>query len=285
MPDWQLGDVTITRIVEMESGGTPSTALFGAEATEERIKAIHWLQPHFADENGLLKACVQALVIQTPTKRIVVDTCIGNDKPRANTVFANLQTDFLKDMEGAGFPPESIDVVLCTHLHTDHVGWNTMLKDGKWVPTFPNARYLIARTEFEATDQSECESDDGVAYQDSVRPIFEAGLVDLVDTDHQVCPEVSLVPTHGHTPGHVSVRIHSKGQEALITGDFSHHPCQLAQPEWATGYDDDRAAATHTRWRVFGEVADRDVLLIGTHYATPSAGKVVSDNGAFRLVV
>ena len=146
-----------------------------------------------------------------------------------------MQTGFLKDFEAAGFSRESIDVVLCTHLHIDHVGWNTMLVDGKWVPTFPNARYLMGRAEFDYWKAAPgSTAGEPAVFADSVQPVWDAGLVDLVASDHQVCPEVSLVPTPGHTIDHVSVRIVSKGEEAVITGDFVHHPCQLAHPDWDT---------------------------------------------------
>ena len=174
---------------------------------------------------------------------------------------------------------------MCTHLHVDHVGWNTMLVDGKWVPTFPNARYLMGATEFEYwRDQRENEELISV-FSDSVRPVFEAGLVDLVETDHRISPEVSFVPTLGHTPGHVSVRISSKGEEALITGDFVHHPCQMARPAWAATVDYDQTASTATRREVFARLAGTPTLIIGTHFAGATAGRIVRDGDAFRLVV
>jgi glyoxylase-like metal-dependent hydrolase (beta-lactamase superfamily II) len=162
-----------------------------------------------------------------------------------------------------------------------------MLVDGQWIPTFPNARYLMGRTEFDywKGGPSAGMGTDRRVFIDSVQPVFDAGLVDLVDTDHQVCPEVGLTPTLGHTPGHVSVRISSQGQEALITGDFIHHPCQLAHTDWASAADFDQAASTATRERVFSELAGSGVLVIGTHFAAPTAGHVVRDGEAFRLEV
>ena len=144
---WRIGAVSVTRIVEMDAIGGSKFIL--PQATPEAVLQIPWLQPHFADAEGKLKMSVHALVVETPTRRIVVDTCIGNDKPRAIRSWNQMQTSFLADLEAAGFPRESIDTVLCTHLHVDHVGWNTMLVDGRWVPTFPNARYLLGRAEFE----------------------------------------------------------------------------------------------------------------------------------------
>jgi glyoxylase-like metal-dependent hydrolase (beta-lactamase superfamily II) len=285
MLKWQVGDVTVTRILELEATGGSRFIL--PQATPEVIRGIGWLCPHFADETGRLKMSVHALVVETPSKRLIVDTCIGNDKQRDIPTWTNLQTGFLADLAAAGFPPESIDAVLCTHLHVDHVGWNTMLVDGAWVPTFPKARYLIGRAEFDYW-RGEDEGREDLSkspFHDSVRPVFEAGLVDLVETDHRVCDEVSLEPTLGHTPGHVSVRIRSKGQEALITGDFLHHPCQLAFPDWSSSADWDAPAGIATRQRMFQALAVEDTLVIGTHFAAPTAGRVVADGNAWRLDV
>ena len=281
---WTVGDVTITRIVELEAVGGSKFIL--PQATREHVVTIPWLAPHFADAEGRLKMSVHALVVETPEKRIVVDTCIGNDKTRNMANWSHLQTTFLTDFEAAGFSRHSIDTVLCTHLHVDHVGWNTMWVDGEWKPTFPSARYLLAKPEFEYW-QAEAAAKKGEPeiFLDSVQPIWEAGLVDLVGTDHRICDEVWLVPTLGHTPGHVSVRISSKGENALITGDFIHHPCQLARPDWASAADYDQVASTQTREDMFESLANTSTLVIGTHFAAPTAGHVVRDGSAYRLKV
>jgi glyoxylase-like metal-dependent hydrolase (beta-lactamase superfamily II) len=285
MLTWQVGDVRISRIVEMETSG--GTRFLLPQATYEAVREIAWLRPHFAEESGKLKMSIHALVVEAPGRRIIVDTCIGNDKRREMAPWSHLQTTFLKDLEAAGFARGSIDTVLCTHLHVDHVGWNTMLVDGEWVPTFPNARYLIGRAEYDYWRAEEAGVEDlSTSYfHDSVRPVWEAGLVDLVESDHRVCDEVSLEPTHGHTPGHVSIRIRSQGQEALITGDFAHHPIQMARPGWAAEVDYDKAASTATRRRMFGSLAGTRTLVIGTHFAAPCAGHVVADGDVWRLEV
>jgi glyoxylase-like metal-dependent hydrolase (beta-lactamase superfamily II) len=282
---WQVGDVRITRILELDATG--GTRFILPQATREVVQTIPWLAPHFADEDGRLKMSIHALVVETPSKRIIVDTCIGNDKQRDIPTWSGLQTTFLADLEAAGFAPDSIDTVLCTHLHVDHVGWNTTLVDGAWVPTFPKARYLLGRAEYEywrGEDEGN-EHPERSPFHDSVKPVWEAGLVDLVETDHQICPEVSFEPTLGHTPGHVSVRIRSKGRDALITGDFIHHPCQFTHPEWASLADYDEAASTVTRQRVFDALAGSETLVIGTHFAAPTAGHVVRDGKVYRLAV
>ena len=281
---WRVGKVAVTKIVELEVTGGSRFIL--PQATYEEILPIEWLRPHFADERGRLKMSIHALVVETPERRIIVDTCLGNDKEgRRIPAWNNLQGPFLADLAAAGFPRESIDTVLCTHLHVDHVGWNTMLVDGKWRPTFPRARYLMGRVEFAHWRSQHERADMAAVFADSVAPIHEAGLADLVETDHRICDEISLVPTLGHTPGHVSVRIRSEGEEALITGDFMHHPCQIAHPEWSSTADSDPDAAHRTRERMLGELCDRPVLVIGTHFAGATAGRIVRDGAACRLAV
>ena len=281
---WQIGEVTITKIVEMEVTGGSRFIL--PQATYEEILPISWLRPHFADERGRLKMSIHALIIEAPGRRIVVDTCLGNDKEgRRIPTWNNLNLPFLADLQGAGFPRESIDTVLCTHLHVDHVGWNTMLVHGKWLPTFPKARYLMGRAEFAHWRGQHERPDMDAVFADSVKPVHDAGLVDLVETDHCICDEISLVPTLGHTPGHVSVSIQSRGEEALITGDFMHHPCQIAHPEWSSAADSDPDMAHQTRNRMLAELASRPVLVIGTHFAGVTAGRIVRDGDTYRMDV
>lgn len=281
---WRIGDVTITKIVELETIGGSRFLL--PDATPEAIRPISWLIPHFADENGRLKMSIHALLVEAPGRRIIVDTCLGNDKrDRLIPIWNERSGPFLADLVAAGFAPDTIDTVLCTHLHVDHVGWNTRLVDGQWVPTFPNARYLFGRAEYEHWRTQTELPDYHPIMADSVQPVFDRGLVDLVELDHQICSEVRLVPSTGHSPGHASVLISSKGQRAMITGDFTHHPCQLARPEWCSTADYDAKAAEATRRRILAELAGEPVLMIGTHFAGPTAGRVVRDGDAFKLVV
>jgi glyoxylase-like metal-dependent hydrolase (beta-lactamase superfamily II) len=192
---WKVGDVSICVIPEVDVE-LPATMFFPA-ATIAEIADIGWLYPRFMTDNHELKLRMQAFVVETPDRLIVVDTCYGNDKQRPGDTNM-LATPFLERFGQAGYDPEKVDTVLCTHLHVDHVGWNTRLVGGKWVPTFPNARYLIARVEHENWSPADREMV-GDYYTDSIQPIFDAGLVDLVETDHCVSPEVSLIPTPGHT--------------------------------------------------------------------------------------
>ncbi|HVS64209.1 MAG TPA: MBL fold metallo-hydrolase [Thermoanaerobaculia bacterium] len=282
MDRFQIGDVSITRIVEIETPTNPRWLY--AEMTPEAFDPYRsWLEPHFlAEKRGLIQMAIQSFVVESEGAKIVVDTCVGNDKARSMEFWNLLDLPFLERMSDAGHPPESIDRVLCTHLHVDHVGWNTRLEDGRWLPTFPNARYLFGRLEWEhweAVDAGRRREHLG----DSVWPIVDRGLHDLVESDHRVTSEIRLEPSPGHTPGHVSVRISSRGEEAVITGDLMHHPVQCAHPEWACVADSDPEQARATRRSFLERYSDSPVLVIGTHFATPSVGKVVRDGDRWRF--
>lgn len=285
MLTWQVGDVAITRILELEIPLPyhPKHA-FLKEATPQALERIPWVRPHFVTDEGALILSIHALLVQAPGLNLVVDTCIGNDKPRAITGGRALQTEFIQSLEAAGCSRESVDAVVCTHLHVDHVGWNTMLQDGAWVPTFPNAQYLIGRREFDYWQRAG-DADQQTILGDSVQPIFDAGLATLVEMNHRISDQIRLTPTPGHTPGHVSVLIESSGERAMITGDMLHHPCQFAHPEWSPSFDEDPVAGAHMRQAVMEDLADAPVLVIGTHFAAPTAGHVRRDGAAFRFDV
>jgi len=282
MNRFQIGDVAITRVVEIETPTNPRW-LFREMTPEVFDPHRAWLEPHFlAAKRGLIQMAIQSFVIESEGARIIVDTCVGNDKQRSMEFWNMLDLPFLERLSDAGQPPESIDRVLCTHLHVDHVGWNTRLDDGEWVPTFRNARYLFGRLEWEhwqAVDGGRRREHLG----DSVWPIVERGLHELVETDHRVTSEVWLEPSPGHTPGHCSVRISSRGEDAVITGDLMHHPVQCARPDLECVADTDPEQARETRRSFLQRYGDSPVLVIGTHFATPSAGRVVRDGDHYRF--
>jgi glyoxylase-like metal-dependent hydrolase (beta-lactamase superfamily II) len=280
---WQVGDVRISKVTEVELHW-PFSALL-PEVTEEIAERIPWLRPHFVDERGRMILSIHALVIESQGQRILVDTCVGNDKPRPVRPFNQLQTNFLAELDQAGFPRETIDTVVCTHLHVDHVGWNTMLVDGQWVPTFPNARHLFGQTEFDYWKENEDTAVFGEVMADSVLPVHQAGLADLVSSDHRVNDEVRLEPTPGHTPGHHSVVIESQGQLAVITGDMTHSPLQFALPALRCSADTDPVAAVATRKEFLARYGGTPTLVIGTHFAGPTAGHLVADGETWRFDV
>ncbi len=278
---WRVGDVEITRVVESETPVSPKF-LFG-DVQLEIVQKVPWLKPCYVTAEGRLVLSVHAFVVDDGQRKIVVDTCVGNDKLRRMPFWSQLQGPFLSRMAELGHPAESIHSVLCTHLHVDHVGWNTRLVGGRWVPTFPNARYLFGRAEWEHWS-AEVPTPGEDIIGDSVKPILDAGLAEFVESDHRVSPHVWLEPTPGHTPGHVSVRIRSQGAEAVITGDLMHHPLQIADPEIATPFDYDSEWARRTRREFLARYTDAPVLVLGTHFATPAAGHIVQERGVRRLV-
>ena len=278
----QVGDVKVMLVREtlqpVPAEGMyvePDMGVFEANAD--------WLRPYFLDDEGNMPLSIHALVLESEGQTIMVDTCIGNRPIEMVPQMSHLGEGFLDELSAAGYEPGDIDIVLCTHLHFDHVGWNTILVEGEWVPTFPNARYLFNRTEYEYWDSGA--EGAAITFGDAVRPVLDAGLADLVDSDHQVTGEISLEPSPGHTPGHVSVRISSAGQEAVITGDLVHHPIQFTAPEWVMTADDDPPRASATRVEFRERYADSGILIFGTHFAGPSCGHLSHTEGLWVFTV
>jgi glyoxylase-like metal-dependent hydrolase (beta-lactamase superfamily II) len=277
---WTVGKVKITKLVELEMVG--STRFILPLAGREEIQSLPWLIPHFANEDGRLKMSVHSLLVETPEHRIIVDTGLGNDKQGRNVPAWNNRNDpFLEKLTAAGFAPDSIDTVLCTHLHVDHVGWNTRLVDGKWVPTFPNARYVFGRTEFEHWRDHSNDPAHAAVFADSVKPIADAGKAELVPSDIRLTDEITLIPTPGHSPGHMSIHIRSDGAEGLLTGDVAHHPCQMVHLDWSSTVDSDPRQSAATRRELFSRFADTPTLVIGGHF---SAGHIKRDGSAFKFI-
>ncbi|EDX77348.1 metallo-beta-lactamase superfamily, putative [Coleofasciculus chthonoplastes PCC 7420] len=281
--NWKIGNVSITPVIELDLSVDESFSL--PDATPENLAPdFDWLQPHFVEPDGKLKFRVQALLVESSGHKIIIDTCVGNDKQRSEPVFNQLNQPFIEDIAKSGFQREQVDIVVCTHLHYDHIGWNTMNVNGEWIPTFPNARYLITQPEF---DYCRNQKDDfwAKAFGDSVAPIFAAGLVDLVDSNYQITPELQLIPTPGHTPGHSSVAISSQGQNVMITGDIMHHPCQCMHPEWECVADTFPQQAETTRREFLNHVSDTDILVIGTHWSAAKPVRIRQYKTAWKVQI
>jgi glyoxylase-like metal-dependent hydrolase (beta-lactamase superfamily II) len=283
---WKIGDVEIARIVEVNAW-EDDLAMLLPNGTPGFMQKFPWLVPNFATPAGKMLISFQCFVLRSRDKRVMIDTCVGADRQREFPVFCNLQTSFLEDLAAAGFAPATINTVMCTHLHFDHVGWNTRLVGGKWVPTFPQARYLFGKQEYDHWQHLRATG----GYHnidhlvDSIDPITAAGLADFIGPDYKITDEVWLEPTPGHTPGHVSVHIRSKGEEAIITGDMMHHPIQLAVPETQANFDMDKAQGAKTRVEFVRRYADRKVLIIGSHFCEPTSGWIVRDGAAWKLAL
>ena len=292
---WSVGDMLITRVCEAEVAIPGGEGTMLPDAVPESLAAMKWLQPHFVTKEYHLVMSIHALLVETPDIRLVVDTCVGNDKARNLPSFNALHTNFLGSLTEVGWEPETVTGVLCTHLHVDHVGWNTRLLDGRWVPTFPNARYYFGREEYDfwmstVNDQGggahlgadvRYALDDVAMFNDSIKPVVDAGLVSLVETSAELAPGVRLLPTPGHTPGHVSVLLESRGECAVITGDVFHHPCQIGRPRWAGLFDYSPLDASDMREKFIRRFAEIDVLVIGTHFSSPTAGRIRAGRDGF----
>ncbi|WP_030246278.1 MBL fold metallo-hydrolase [Streptomyces sp. NRRL S-350] len=284
-PSWTVGDVTVHRIDEVALPPETGPWLL-PDATPEVVAGQDWLRPDFAGHDGALHLDSHSFAFVVDGLRVLVDTGIGNGKERANPAWHDLRTDYPERLTAAGFPPDSVDLVLLTHLHADHVGWNTRSADGEWVPTFPGARYLTARAEREFWAGYDMEEARRQMFRDSVVPVERAGLLDLVDVPAdgvRILPGLRLLPTPGHTPGHVAVELTSRGETALITGDCVHHPVQLAHPAIGACVDIDPQRSEATRRALLASLAGTDTLLLGTHFAPPTAGRVVVHGDAYRL--
>jgi len=277
----RIGNVEIWRILERVDPFMMPRDFF-PDMGEEGLALMRREAPrHLCPETGKLLIPIQGFLVRTPKHVILVDACVGNGKTCETFPAWNGKSDgrFMASLVAAGVGPADIDYVLCTHLHVDHVGWNTQLENGRWVPTFPNARYLLP-----AADNAHFSLNPGSIYTESVLPVIEAGQAELVGPDHMLGDHVSLISTPGHTPGHVSVRIEDAGQAAVISGDVIHSPIQCWHPEWNFVRDFDKKLAPVTR-RAFLERADETGhLVLGTHFPLPSLGCVRASGSAFRWV-
>jgi glyoxylase-like metal-dependent hydrolase (beta-lactamase superfamily II) len=256
------------------------------DATPERIAAQReWLGPELLDPaTGNHRATIHSYIVRTPWHTIVIDTCVGNDKQRNGQEPWHMRKGtYLADLSGAGLKVEDVDLVVCTHLHVDHVGWNTRLVGGRWVPTFPNAKYIFARDEFEFwKKESETGREEYGLIDDSVLPIVKAGLALLVPSDYVIDDRLQLEPSPGHTPGHVNVRLRTKAGEAVFTGDMMHRPIQVAETDWNSRFCSDGPLARTTRRAFVEKHADADVTILAAHFPVP--GRIVAPGGKARFL-
>jgi glyoxylase-like metal-dependent hydrolase (beta-lactamase superfamily II) len=280
----KLGNLTIHRIVEQE-GPFFDMLKFFPTLTKELLEVNRaWLQPRFVDPADQLMLCIQSYLVRTPHHNILVDTCVGNHKPRPTRPFWNMMKSdrFEKNLAATGLGVGDIDFVMCTHLHTDHVGWNTRLDNGRWVPTFPKARYVFADRELAYWTKRQ--KDDATAVPwvtDSVLPIVAANRADVVKSAHALNDLVTLIPTPGHSIDHYSVQVGKPGADAVITGDMIHSPLQARYPELGMMADYDSKQAGVSRRELFGRFCGTSTLICTAHFPSPSTGRVVRWRDAF----
>jgi glyoxylase-like metal-dependent hydrolase (beta-lactamase superfamily II) len=288
MAGWVFGEITIDRVLEHERTVFALETLYPTARAAALEPHREWLVPRVIDPaTGLLVLAFHTFVVRTPRRTILVDTCTGNDKPRPQKPRYHLNRwPYLERLAALGVAPERVDLVVSTHLHVDHVGWNTRLVDGRWTPTFPRARYLLVRPEWEywREEYKRPAFRDDPYYEDSLLPVLEAGAVDLVEAGHALDDGVWLEPSHGHTPGHVCVRVRGGGREAVMSGDLMHTAVQCARPDWSSCFCVDAEASRRTRRAFLESCADTDTLVLPAHFPSPGGGRVVRSGDAYRFV-
>ena len=271
-----VGDLTIHRIIEQETTFLPALDMLPALTPDVLAENRPWMQKAGAiDADDVLILCFQSYIVKTPHHTILVDSCIGNDKPRPLRPKWNMKTDdsYMRALAAAGFSVGDIDFVMCTHLHVDHVGWNTQLDGGRWVPTFPNARYVFARAEFDYWTEQHAKAA-VPPFADSVLPVVEANKAEIVGTDYGMSDHARILPTPGHTPGHVAFAFGRGRDDAVVSGDLMHSPLQARYPELSAKFDVDQALAAATRRKFLERYCDTDTLCCTAHFPSPSSGKI-----------
>ena len=286
MKQIKLGDLTVKKIVEKDQGVHDPLQFFPA-ATKEAIDAQReWAEPYFLTDDGQMRISIHSYLVETKRRKILVDTCIGvHGGPEQQARNQIDETAFLRALKSAGATPPEIDVVLCTHMHFDHTGWNTRLENGMFVPTFPNATYVFSRPEYEHWKDIETDAWNGFSIHECVNPIVEAGRAMLVEPDYVLEDGLSLEHVPGHTPGAVCLNLESKGERAAMFGDMMHHPLQIGEPGWTVGVDTDQAQAAKTRTAFLERHADSNTIMMAAHFAGPTIGRVATVRGAWRLNV
>ncbi|HEX2336193.1 MAG TPA: MBL fold metallo-hydrolase [Hyphomicrobiaceae bacterium] len=284
----KLGNISIHRVVEQQAPIFDALEFFPTLSKELLAENRSWLEPTFLDPaSGKLVLCIQSYIVQTPHHNIMIDTCVGNHKPRpARPMWNMLNSDrYEKGLAATGLALSDIDYVMCTHLHVDHVGWNTRLQNGRWVPTFPKAKYVFADRELSHWTQKQQEDPANHPWiTDSVLPIVAAQKTEIVKSNHKLNDLVELIPTPGHTIDHFSVHVGSAGQDAVITGDMIHSPLQARYPEISMRLDYDAKQSAITRRSLFGRLCDTRTMLCFAHLPSPSTGRIARWGDGFKIV-
>lgn len=282
-----LGEFRVDRVVESEGPFAPVTSLLPGfdRATLSSLGADDWLRPDFLTDDDIVVMSFHSFIVRKSGLTVLVDACVGNDKDRPHRPawHQRRSTDFMDQFKALGLGPEDIDVVMCTHLHADHVGWNTVLRDGRWIPTFPRARYLFSQEELahwetlhrEALASGAPAPNHG-SYADSVLPIVEAGRAELIGPNHDIAPGLRIDALPGHTPGNSVLKLQGAGGRAIFTGDVLHTPVQVAVPEWSSRFCEDPVLSARSRASLLNEVCDSNTLIMAAHFPAPTAGVVES---------
>lgn len=291
MESLTLGDVEITRLQEWAGPNSTMSQVVADCDRDELEKLSEWLVPDFWNPaDDAYHMCLQSWLVRSGGRTILIDTGVGNDKDRPLIPeFHQMRSDFLDTLAAAGAQPGDIDLVICTHVHVDHVGWNTRLCDGEWIPTFPNATYLFSRTDFDFWNPRNGHTQHGAfmnagMFADSVAPVHAAGQAQLWEgTRHRVDENVWIESAPGHTPGLGVVHVESGGDRAVFVGDVLHSPCQIVKPEWNSCFCEDPVQARATRHRILTQAAEANALVIPAHFAGAHACEVAKDGNGFAI--
>ena len=282
-----IGDISVAWVPEVVNRPYDPTFFFPDFSSEAIEPHLPWLAPRFFDiDRNRFILNTHTYIVRTGHHTVVVDTCLGNDKVRRHYPHLDKrQGSYLDDLKAVGVNVADVDIVLCTHLHIDHVGWNTRLENGRWLPTFPNARYVMSRRELEfATQEAKTKPHlaDG-SFEDSVLPIVDAGRADLIDGTHALADGLVIAPTPGHTPGHIVLTLDSRGQAGVLSGDLVHNPVQYALPDWNSAFCHDGTVARTTRRAFLERYSDTGTIILPGHFPAPTAGRIGAHGGHFRF--
>jgi len=285
-----VGGVSIDRVVDIERLSYPHRVMIPDSTPEALSSLAAEFGPRLiAPETFELSLGFHSFLVRTPRHTILVDACCGNGKERPSRIdWHRRDGAFLNNLRARGITPEDIDIVMCTHLHADHAGWNTTLENGQWVPTFPNAQYLFAETEYDFWLEEQAKSPDPIlhgSHVDSVLPVMESGQALLVAGDHQIEAGLNFEPAAGHTPGSIVLHVEDGGAEAIVCGDVMHHPVQVRHPDWSSAFCEDPAMSAAYRQDMLGRVAGTGALVLPAHFLSPYFGSVERDGAGFRTII
>lgn len=282
-----IGNATIEKVEEICGPGFKPGRMFPKFDQEAFDAQKSWMVPeHVQEGSDRLIGSVHTWVVKTGRHTILIDTCLGNHKDRHNPGWNKLNTPFLERLEACGCHPDSVDFVMCTHLHVDHVGWNTKLENGRWVPTFKNARYLFAKREYahwETEHKTNGLETNGGSFDDSVLPVVEAGRAVMIESDHQPDPLLTIREYPGHTPGSIAINLKDQGRQACFSGDIMHHPIQVYHPDWSSQFCWDQAMSAVSRRKLLEDCVESNALLCPAHFPGANAGYVKPEGNSFRI--
>ena len=282
-----IGNATIEKVEEICGAGFKPARMFPKFDQEAFDAQKSWMVPdHVEPGSDRLVGSVHTWVVKTGKHTILIDTCLGNHKDRHNPGWNKLNTPFLERLQACGCHPDSVDFVMCTHLHVDHVGWNTRLENGRWVPTFRNAKDLFAKREYahwETEHKTKGLETNGGSFDDSVLPVIEAGKAVMIDSDHQPDPMLTIADYPGHTPGSIAINLEDGGKQACFSGDIMHHPIQVYHPDWSSQFCSDQELSARSRRKLLEDCSESGALLCPAHFPGANAGTIKPQGNAFRI--